>query len=219
MDAAGDQAALRPNVDIVLVGDWEALPRHDHVSASGNARFYRCDLGLPFLPRILEIQPSWLLLGTGIEEDQASDLASSAVASLRSLFLGVIGPSEDLELADRWAYRGARLYLDTSTNPSRLLEAMRTSISLDLLLFDARLQLAICARQAEVPGFREGRLRLGDTELAILRGLEHGLQNQEIAKDLHLSRRTIESHLTALYQKLNARGRLNLAKRVRELAI
>ncbi|APH03859.1 response regulator transcription factor [Bacillus weihaiensis] len=46
-----------------------------------------------------------------------------------------------------------------------------------------------------------------DREVAILQEVEKGLTNQEIADSLHLSKRTIEYSLTAIFNKLNVSSR------------
>jgi two-component system competent response regulator ComA len=46
-----------------------------------------------------------------------------------------------------------------------------------------------------------------DREKAILQEVEKGLTNQEIADNLHLSKRSIEYSLTSIFNKLNVSTR------------
>ncbi|HEX5616763.1 MAG TPA: LuxR C-terminal-related transcriptional regulator [Acidimicrobiia bacterium] len=55
---------------------------------------------------------------------------------------------------------------------------------------------------------------LSDRERRIAELVAHGSTNQEVAVALHLSRKTIENHLTRIYQKLGLRSRTELARAV-----
>lgn len=61
-----------------------------------------------------------------------------------------------------------------------------------------------------------GGLTDRETEVSLL--VAHGLSNDETAERLHVTRRTVEFHLTNAYRKLGVRGRAALAAAVaREL--
>ncbi len=55
--------------------------------------------------------------------------------------------------------------------------------------------------------------RLTPRQLEILRGLEEGLTNQEIARRLTLSSRTVEGHVAGVLRKLQVRDRADAARR------
>lgn len=63
------------------------------------------------------------------------------------------------------------------------------------------------------PLLPEGRLRtvleerLGDREREIVRYVVHGFTNREIAKRLHISARTVSTHLVNVYEKLDVHSR------------
>lgn len=74
-------------------------------------------------------------------------------------------------------------------------------------------------------GLRSGRVRvdpldrLTDREVEVALLIADGLSNVETAARLHVTRRTVEFHLTNAYRKLGVRGRAGLAAAVaRELA-
>lgn len=59
---------------------------------------------------------------------------------------------------------------------------------------------------------------LTERELAVARLTVRGLTAPEVGKSLHVSPRTVESHLAHAYAKLGISGRAQLAERLRELA-
>jgi DNA-binding CsgD family transcriptional regulator len=74
--------------------------------------------------------------------------------------------------------------------------------------------LAAPGRVAEGERFYEGPVLedgLLPCERAVLRRLAFGLENAEIARELGVSRRTVENRVGALREKLGLRGRVELA--------
>ncbi len=66
-----------------------------------------------------------------------------------------------------------------------------------------------------------GRLWQWDTltprEMEIAHLVAQGQRNSEIARDLHISVRTVETHLSNIYEKLDVRSRIELARTIRDL--
>ena len=57
---------------------------------------------------------------------------------------------------------------------------------------------------------------LTSTEREVASLIEAGLRNAEIAERLFISRRTVETHVSRLYSKLEVTSRVGLANRVRD---
>ena len=53
---------------------------------------------------------------------------------------------------------------------------------------------------------------LTDTELRVARLVAQGESNPQIAQDLYLSRRTVETHVSHILAKLGGRGRVDVAR-------
>lgn len=53
--------------------------------------------------------------------------------------------------------------------------------------------------------------RLSAREHNLVRALARGLSNRQIAQEFHLSEQTVKNQLTAIYQKVGIRSRLQLA--------
>jgi len=54
-------------------------------------------------------------------------------------------------------------------------------------------------------------------EMEVAQLAAQGKRNSEIARDLHISVRTVETHLTNIYAKLGVRSRTELARLIRNL--
>ncbi len=54
-------------------------------------------------------------------------------------------------------------------------------------------------------------------EMEVARLAAQGKRNSEIARDLHISVRTVETHLANIYAKLNVRSRAELGHLIRDL--
>lgn len=61
-----------------------------------------------------------------------------------------------------------------------------------------------------------GRTLLSARERQIAELVAAGLTNREIAADLHLSQRTVESHVAHIFTKLDVRSRVTLANRINQ---
>ena len=54
-------------------------------------------------------------------------------------------------------------------------------------------------------------------EMEVAQLASQGRRNSEIARDLHISTPTVETHLKHIYRKLNIRSRTELSHRIRDL--
>ena len=68
-------------------------------------------------------------------------------------------------------------------------------------------------------GSRDDQVRLSERELDVLNLLVAGRSNRQIGEDLHLSTKTVETHISRIYKRLEVRGRLDAVGRARELGL
>jgi DNA-binding NarL/FixJ family response regulator len=144
------------------------------------------------------------------------DYQFSILQHLRRLFpkaqILVAGYDEGLDAIANVLRSGARGYFQLSSEPGRFLEALavvakgrvwapREAVILLMSTFSPD---SIENRAATNPELITSR------DAAILKLLQHGLSNKEIAESLGVAEVTIKSHLTKLYRKFGIHTRLEL---------
>ncbi|MPZ23862.1 MAG: hypothetical protein GEU28_10010 [Dehalococcoidia bacterium] len=108
------------------------------------------------------------------------------------------------------------MYLGSDASLEYLLVCMRAVQELGCVMTDGRVQEAALAEQLAAVGLTTGA-RLSDTDVGIIRCIRQGLSTRETAIELGVSGRTVESHLTRLYEKFGAKNRVELANLTRHI--
>lgn len=84
-----------------------------------------------------------------------------------------------------------------------------TLVSRDVVVISGSSRMRSAARYGDRPVTGWESLTRAEHAVAALVG--EGLPNAEIAERLYISRRTVETHVSRLYQKLQLKGRVTLA--------
>ena len=94
----------------------------------------------------------------------------------------------------------------------------RTSVTLGYV---NRLLAAFEPKQARqlAPSDQPLVVPISERELEVLRLIAAGLSNQEIAQELIIALGTVKAHTSAIYRKLDARGRAQAVIRASELEL
>lgn len=133
----------------------------------------------------------------------------SELPSIRVLILSM---HDDAEYVMRAVRAGASGYLlKDEAGPAQLREAVRT-VHAGRSYFTSAVadRLAAGLRGDEEPG--PGLDVLTARELDVLKGITSGRSNKQIAADLGISRRTVESHRESLMRKLDIRSVAGLTR-------
>jgi DNA-binding CsgD family transcriptional regulator len=123
-------------------------------------------------------------------------------------------PTEDWVAPLIYALIGA-LILFLAMRTWHRVQQRRTRKHSDTLSFDVRV-----IGDAHLPEVSERHWQwdsLTPRETEIARLVAQGERNAEIARDLHISVHTVETHLTHIYAKLQIRSRTELARVIRDL--
>lgn len=119
----------------------------------------------------------------------------------------ILSMHDDVEYVMRAVRAGARGYLlKDEAGPAQLREAVRAvhaGSSFFTSAVAARLAAGLRGEEGEQHG--PGLEVLTARELDVLKGIAAGLSNKQIAADLGISRRTVESHRESLMRKLDIR--------------
>lgn len=105
-------------------------------------------------------------------------------------------------------------HLQEALSVADRLGAVHDGWHINAALRDLGVRTSTRRRRAEPPD--HGWESLTKTEREVARLVDDGLRNTEIADRLFISRRTVESHVSRLYAKLDAPNRVALARAIRE---
>jgi DNA-binding NarL/FixJ family response regulator len=192
---ADDHALVREGIRRVLEEDPEfevVAEVGDGEEAVSRAREHRPDVA------VVDIT---MPLASGFE---VTARLQSEVPATRVLILSM---HDDAEYVMRAVRAGARGYLlKDEAGPSQLREAVRavhSGSSFFTSAVTARLAAGLRGDEGERPG--PGLDVLTARELDVLKGIAAGQSNKQIAAQLGISRRTVESHRESLMRKLDIR--------------
>src|SRR5688572_21056761 len=134
------------------------------------------------------------------------------VAQMKHVFscpVLVLGDHDSLEVAAEVMAAGGAGYFEMTSPPAYLLNAISVTRKNKLWGSREAIQRMAQLRMDGTVG-ENGRERLSDSELTILRMLQEGLANKEIAQRLGVAEVTIKSRLTKLYKRFGVTTRLQL---------
>lgn len=199
---------------VLVVGSWKGLTKQD--TADGFACEALCAAPHDLRQLIVRLRPKGILLGDAYGETELSKLALLAHQFQAGIEIAVIGPPDDYDRCERWLARGAKVFLADDCSLERALLLMRTArenqvVILDDCFLKERARRAAITRAALGPKWLTGR------ESDVLRYIRLGFRNADIARELHLSPRTVHFHVAHILEKLGATNRTDAAERARFL--
>jgi DNA-binding NarL/FixJ family response regulator len=170
------------------------------------------------LRRAVELRPDVLLLDIDLPGMNGVDLVRELAPRLPGTRIVMLTVSTDRRHLLDAVRHGAAGYLTKDLPADALLRSVRGVRNGDLPMPRAMAALVVehFARGA-VAGDQDAELAsLSARESEVLRLLEAGLTDREIADALTISTRTVESHVSAVLRKLGVRNRAEAARRYRE---
>lgn len=153
-----------------------------------------------------------VLLDIGLKQGSGLDVIGQIRARRDDLPILVLSMHQERFYAERVLRSGAQGYVMKQGDPAEIVPAIRRVLSGDLYLSPA---LADELVRRAVEGRDEGRPaseQLSDREAEVLRLIGSGLSTREIAEELNLSVKTIESYRANVKRKLGLRSGSELAR-------
>ncbi|MDX1733427.1 MAG: response regulator transcription factor [Halioglobus sp.] len=153
----------------------------------------------------------WLDL-CNLDAAQRRDLIGAAMSLAGPVVAMVAVPAEDDAFAAMQA--GAQGYCHVKAAPEQLREIALVVEHGGLWMPTALMQRLVAVSSRVLAQSSPVSPRLGDLtarELAVAELVGRGGSNREIAMQLSISERTVKSHLTAIFDKLGVRDRVQLA--------
>jgi DNA-binding NarL/FixJ family response regulator len=166
------------------------------------------------------LRPDILLLDIDLPGMSGVDLVRELAPRLPATSIVMLTVSTDRRNLIEAIRHGAAGYLTKDLPADALLRAVRGIRHGDLPMPRALAALALqhFVRGTEIENPDAQLASLSSREMEVLRLLESGLTDREIADALTISARTVESHVSAVLRKLAVRNRAEAARRLRSRA-
>jgi DNA-binding NarL/FixJ family response regulator len=155
---------------------------------------------------VAEHAPDVAVLDLSLGRDSGLDLIPALVEEYPGLAVLVLSMHDEALYAKRALQAGARGYIMKHEGTDLLLQAIRTVVAGQIYVsprVNATLLRTLAgARTAQTPVEQGPLAELSNRELEVYRLVGQGLSTKEIATQLYLSAKTVESHRTHIRQKL-----------------
>lgn len=188
---AGLRALLNAEVDMEVVGEAATGQEAIHVARSLKPQVVLMDISMPGMSGI---------------ETTAALLASDP--KVRVLLITI---HEDESLLRAALKSGASGYILKRAVESELINAIRAVAAGDLYVHPA-LTRALLEQPSTTSKRKSSESTLTQREMEVLQLIAHGYTNRQVAEQLHISIRTVESHRANLMAKLEVSSRVELVR-------
>ena len=162
---------------------------------------------------ILDAEPDVVLLDVHLPDGSGATVVERVLAGrdgVRFLALSVSDAAEDVIAVIR---AGARGYVTKSIAPADLAEAIRRVHEGDAVFSPRLAGFVLDAFAGQVPPSIDPELdQLTAREREVLRFIARGYAYKEIARELHISAKTVETHVSAVLRKLQLTNRYELSR-------
>jgi len=153
---------------------------------------------------VRELAPDIMIVDLTLEKGDGLELVRDVKAHYPSLPMLVLSMHEETIYAERLLAAGARGYIMKQAASDQLLVALRRVLAGEIYLSD---DLSQRLQRVGIDGASSGPTdplkRLSNREMQVLSALGRGMSSREIAADLVLSVKTVESHRQSIKRKLN----------------
>jgi len=165
------------------------------------------------LKAIEKLKPEIAIVDISLKDGSGIELIKDMANRWPRLAVLVLSIHDELFYAERVLRAGARAYVTKREPAEKILEAIRRIIEGNIYVSESlasRMLRTFVAGKPEANGFFVDRL--SDRQFQIFELIGQGLQTREIAKRLHLSIKTIDSHRENIKEKLNLDSAQDLLK-------
>jgi DNA-binding NarL/FixJ family response regulator len=159
------------------------------------------------------LKPDLVLMDVSMPGKSSLELVKDIKALHPKMPVLVLTMHDESLYAERFLRAGARGYVMKHERPARLLEAVRRVLAGKSYVSEgmaARILDVFSGRRPK--GSRVPLEQLTDREFEILELIGRGKSSHEIAEELHLSVKTVDTHRTHLKEKLKLKSALKLTR-------
>ncbi len=154
-----------------------------------------------------ELAPDVVILDVrmeGMDGVEATRLLQEACPEVAILILTGF---DDVDILRASVEAGAHGFLLKDATEEELLEAIRRLVKGESLITPRLLRSFLADVSERQEGSQPTRAELTPRELEVLEALTRGLRNEDIARELVISEKTVKCHLTSIFAKLQVEGR------------
>ena len=163
------------------------------------------------LEAISKLKPDLVLVDIGLPGKSGFELVKDVRIAHPELPVLVLSMHDESLYAERVLRAGARGYIMKQERPGKLIEAIRTVLDGKAYVSEKMASRILDVFSGRRPkGSRVPMERLTDREFEILELIGRGKSSREVAKTLHLSVKTVDTHRTHLKGKLKLKSALQL---------
>ena len=196
-----------PTIRLLLVDDHplvrdglrarlEAVPGFEVVGEAGNAAEAR--------ERMAALQPSLVLMDVGMKDVNGIELTALLLEADPALQVLMLSMYDNPEYVHRAMQAGARGYVLKDSPASEIIAAIEAVAGGGTFLSPAVTKRLFRNQEA--------RPELSPRESEILSALARGLSSKQIAREMDVSVRTVETHRQSIKRKLDLAGQAELIK-------
>jgi DNA-binding NarL/FixJ family response regulator len=158
------------------------------------------------LTAIESLKPDLVLADIGLPGKSGLELLKDLRAMCPELAVLVISMYEETLYAERVLRAGARGYLMKQEGPENILRAMRQVLDGQTYVSERMSVRILNVFSGRSDKARSPIARLSDREFEILQLIGQGKDSSAIAKQLHVSSKTVDAHRGHIKEKLNLRN-------------
>jgi two-component system, NarL family, nitrate/nitrite response regulator NarL len=193
---------------IVRSGIRSELSKNENISILGEA-----SSGKDALEKLEKMIPDVILMDISMPEMnglKATELIKKKMPNVKIIALTM---HDNKNYVAELIRLGASGYIMKDSSPEELIKAIE-SVYNDILYFSPKINVDLIKSTPRTPRASKAHLpgSLTPREESILRFLVNGLSNKEIAKELAISVRTVETHREHINRKLNMKSLAELTK-------
>ncbi|REK09070.1 MAG: DNA-binding response regulator [Planctomycetota bacterium] len=165
------------------------------------------------LQKIDELDPDLAIVDIALHSSDGLDLVK-AIKARRKRVRALVHSMYDEEIyADRCLHAGAMGYVNKGADPDEVIKAIRVILAGQVYLSPTMTSQVLTRTIGRVETETDPVEMLTDRQLEIFRLIGNGYSAQQIAKRLHISVHTVETHRENIKRKLNVETVSQLARR------
>lgn len=165
--------------------------------------------GQETLEAIAVLRPDVVVMDIAMPRIDGLQATGNIVTNYPETRVLVLSAHEDAEHVISLLRAGATGYLHKTVSLNELLEAIRSTSRGESVLPPSIASVVV--KYLSGGESAPQKVEITEREVEVIRLVAQGMTNDQIAQQLHLSKRTIEAHLTHIFNKLNVCSRTEAA--------